>query len=64
MTMRVSPWNWVKAIALYLGMWLKGIPLMLLPAWALWLLGTDDDKECAAIDRDLQTLKRLLKHEG
>jgi hypothetical protein len=55
--------NWVKASLLCGFMWAKAIPLMLLPAWVLGLIGTDDDKECAEINRDLATLTRLLKRK-
>ena len=62
-SMRLPVKNWFQASLLYGFMWAKAIPLMLLPAWVLGLIGTDDDKECAQINRDLATLKRLLKHE-
>lgn len=59
MSDRPTLWDWTKAVCLYAWMWMKGLPILYIPFFTR--LVTDEDKEVADIQRDLATLRRLLK---
>jgi hypothetical protein len=61
MTMRVPLKHWVQAIAYYVWMWLKALPLLYVPFFSRTV--TDTDAFEREMKNDVATLKRLLKRK-